>query len=307
VSERTFLEEITIRSIGVIDNSVLEISKGLTVLSGETGAGKTMILTALNLILGGKADSSLVRKGSERLVASGKFSIPKAQEILFEDALIEDGELIVVRTVNADGKSKATTNGVSATASTLATFGENLVEVHGQAANHTITKASRQRELVDRFGSIDLGKYQSALLRYHDMKERIQALKKSIAAKDKELADLKANFESLNKAQRERAIKEALASRGVNQKISSFIPQDIDPTEESVSKWLEANADVFGLQTEEVPQKPNVDPAQAAAYKRMTNTVEQGVTPEHNEDIMKKLMNANTREELDAVIKGSGL
>ena len=201
VSDRTFLEEITIRSIGVIDNSVLEISKGLTVLSGETGAGKTMILTALNLILGGKADSSLVRKGSERLVASGKFSIPKAQEMIFEDALIEDGELIVVRTVSADGKSKATTNGVSATASTLATFGENLVEVHGQSANHTITKASRQRELVDRFGSIDLGDYQTGLNRYHDMKDRIQALKKSIAAKDKELAELREfakEFSALN-------------------------------------------------------------------------------------------------------------
>jgi DNA repair protein RecN (Recombination protein N) len=201
VSDRTFLEEITIRSIGVIDNSVLEISKGLTVLSGETGAGKTMILTALNLILGGKADSSLVRKGSERLVASGKFSIPKAQEMIFEDALIEDGELIVVRTVSADGKSKATTNGVSATASTLATFGENLVEVHGQSANHTITKASRQRELVDRFGSIDLSDYQSALNRYHDMKDRIQALKKSIAAKDEELAELREfakEFSALN-------------------------------------------------------------------------------------------------------------
>ena len=201
MSDRTFLEEITIRSIGVIDNSVLEISKGLTVLSGETGAGKTMILTALNLILGGKADSSLIRKGSERLVASGKFSIPKAQEMIFEDALIEDGELIVVRTVSADGKSKATTNGVSATASTLATFGDNLVEVHGQSANHTITKASRQRELVDRFGSIDLGDYQTALNRYHDMKDRIQALKKSIAAKDEELAELRefANeFSALN-------------------------------------------------------------------------------------------------------------
>jgi DNA repair protein RecN (Recombination protein N) len=201
VSDRTFLEEITIRSIGVIDNSVLEISKGLTVLSGETGAGKTMILTALNLILGGKADSSLVRKGSERLIASGKFSIPKAQEMIFEDALIEDGELIVVRTVSADGKSKATTNGVSATASTLATFGENLVEVHGQSANHTITKASRQRELVDRFGSIDLGDYQTGLNRYHDMKDRIQALKKSIAAKDKELAELREfakEFSALN-------------------------------------------------------------------------------------------------------------
>jgi len=201
VSERTFLEEITIRSIGVIDNSTIEISKGLTVLSGETGAGKTMILTALNLILGGKADSSLVRKGSERLIASGKFSIPKAQEFLFENALIEDGELIVVRTVAADGKSKATTNGVSATASTLAAFGENLVEVHGQAANHTITKAARQRELVDRFGAIDLTQYQSALSKYHDMKERISALKKSIAAKDKELAELREfarEFSALN-------------------------------------------------------------------------------------------------------------
>jgi DNA repair protein RecN (Recombination protein N) len=201
VSERTFLEEITIRSIGVIDSSTLEISKGLTVLSGETGAGKTMILTALNLILGGKADSSLVRKGAERLVASGRFSIPKAQEILFEDALIEDGELIVVRTVAADGKSKATTNGVSATASTLATFGENLVEVHGQAANHTITKSSRQRELLDRFAVIDLDQYQLALAKYHDMKDRIAALKKSIAAKDKELAELKEfaqEFSALN-------------------------------------------------------------------------------------------------------------
>ena len=135
----------------------------------------------------------------------------------------------------------------------------------------------------------------------------VKQLRKANKQKDKELAELKSSFESLNKAQRERAIKEALAARGVNQKISSFIPQDIDPTEESVSKWLEANADVYGIKTEEVPQTPNVDPAQAAAYNRMTNTVEQGITPEHNDDVLKKLMNANTREELDAIIKGSGL
>lgn len=201
MSERTFLEEITIRSIGVIDQSTLEISKGLTVLTGETGAGKTMILTALNLILGGKADSALVRKGSERLVASGRFSIPKSSEHLFEEVLVEDGELIVTRTVAADGKSKATTNGVSATASTLSAVGENLVEVHGQAANQNITKSSRQRELVDRFGQIDLGDYQSSLHDYHELKERITALKKSIAQKDKELSELRefANaFKKLN-------------------------------------------------------------------------------------------------------------
>ena len=120
--------------------------------------------------------------------------------------MVEDGELIVVRTVSADGKSKATINGVSATASTLATIGENLVEVHGQAANHTITKSSRQRELVDRFGAIDLSDYQSALHRYHEMKERIAALKKSIAAKDKELAELKEftkEFSTINPQQGE--------------------------------------------------------------------------------------------------------
>ena len=201
MSERTFLEEITIRSIGVIDQSTLEISKGLTVLTGETGAGKTMILTALNLILGGKADSALVRKGSERLVASGRFTIPKASEYLFEDVLVEDGELILTRTVASDGKSKATTNGVSATASTLTTVGENLVEVHGQAANQNITKSSRQRELVDRFGQISLVDYQSALGEYHELKDRISALKKSIAQKDKELSELRefANaFKKLN-------------------------------------------------------------------------------------------------------------
>ncbi len=110
----------------------------------------------------------------------------------------------------------------------------------------------------------------------------------------------------MNKAQRERTIKDALAARGVNQKIASFIPQDIDPTEESVSKWLEANADVFGI-TLEQNQTTNVDPAQVAAYKRMTNTAEQGMTPERGADTMSRLMNANTKEELDAIIRESGL
>lgn len=199
MSDRTFLEEISIRSVGVIEQSTLELAKGLTVLSGETGAGKTMVLTALNLILGGKADSSLVRKGSERLVASGKFSIPKSQEFLFEEALVEDGELIITRTVAIDGKSKASTNGVSTTASLLSQIGENLVEVHGQAANQTISKSSRQRELVDRFGTIECTQYLGALTDYHEMKERIASLKKSISQRDRELAEMREFAEAYKK------------------------------------------------------------------------------------------------------------
>ena len=134
----------------------------------------------------------------------------------------------------------------------------------------------------------------------------VKQLRKATKQKDKELSELKAQFESLNKAQRERVIKDALASRGVNSKIAAFIPQDIDPTEESVSKWLEDYADVFGIEVSQT-QTPNVNPADAAAYKRMTNSADSGVSPEHNGDIMQKLMNANSREELDEVIRLSGL
>ena len=134
----------------------------------------------------------------------------------------------------------------------------------------------------------------------------VKQLRKASKQKDKELNELKAQFESLNKAQRERAIKDALASRGVNSKIASFIPQDIDPTEESVSKWLEDYADVFGIETNQT-QTPNINPADAAAYKRMTNSADSGASPEHNGDIMQRLMNANSKEELDDVIRLSGL
>ena len=135
----------------------------------------------------------------------------------------------------------------------------------------------------------------------------VKQLRKASKQKDKELNELRAQFESLNKSQRERAIKDALASRGVNSKIASFIPQDIDPTEESVSKWLEDYADVFGIETGQTQATPNVNPNDAAAYKRMTNSADSGVSPEHNGDIMQKLMNANSREELDEVIRLSGL
>jgi hypothetical protein len=135
----------------------------------------------------------------------------------------------------------------------------------------------------------------------------VKQLRKASKQKDKELQELRAQFDGLNKAQRERAIKDALASRGVNSKIASFIPQDIDPTEESVSKWLEDYADVFGIETGQTQATPNVNPNDAAAYKRMTNSADSGVSPEHNGDIMQKLMNANSKEELDEVIRLSGL
>jgi len=135
----------------------------------------------------------------------------------------------------------------------------------------------------------------------------VKQLRKASKQKDRELQELRSQFEGLNQMQRDRAIKDALASRGVNSKIASFIPQDIDPTEESVSKWLEEYADVFGIEVSQTQATPNVNPADAAAYKRMTNSADSGTSPEHNGDIMQKLMNANSKEELDDLIRLSGL
>lgn len=134
----------------------------------------------------------------------------------------------------------------------------------------------------------------------------VKQLRKAAKQKDKELAELRSQFETLNKQSRERAIKDVLEARGVNGKVAKFIPQDLDPTEESLSKWLEDNADVFGFQVEDKSQ-PAVDPAQAAAYKKMNQAVDQGLTPDSADDIMRKLLSANSREELDEVIRNSGL
>jgi ABC-type transporter Mla subunit MlaD len=134
----------------------------------------------------------------------------------------------------------------------------------------------------------------------------VKQLRKAAKQKDKELAELRSQFEGLSKAQRERSIKDALERRGVNQKIASFIPQDIDPTEESVSKWLEDYADVFGIELGQ-NQRTNVDPADIAAYKKMTGTADAATSPERGADVMSRLMNASSKEELDDIIRQSGL
>ena len=199
MSERSYLEEISIRSLGIIDQSTLELGKGLNVLTGETGAGKTMILTALSLVLGGKSDSSLVRIGSDRLVASAQFVLPKTNSEISSiadesGADISEGSLVLTRTVNSDGKSKAVAGGTTVPAATLVNFADHLVEIHGQAANHQIVKSARQRELLDRFAGSELAKamsaYQGALSTYNDLKARIKSMRENSTKRDREIADL---------------------------------------------------------------------------------------------------------------------
>ncbi len=197
MSERTQLEEISIKGIGVIEEATINFSPGFTVLTGETGAGKTMILTALALVLGGKSDASLVRQGKERLIATASFSITTELTSELNDlgADVEEGSLILTRTVTNVGKSKSSAGGVSVPVGTLSEIGERLIEVHAQAASMSITKSIKQREILDRFAgapiSSCLSSYKESFETVHDLRNRIAALAASVADRDAEVSRLK--------------------------------------------------------------------------------------------------------------------
>ena len=154
------LEELRISQLGVIESSTLELGPGLTVITGETGAGKTMVVTALGLLLGGRADSGAVRSGAkqarvEGVVATGSLK-GFAAAIEASGGEIEDGRVVLARNVAAQGRSRAWVGGASVPVTTLAEVAEPLVAVHGQSDQHRLLKAGAQRASLDRFGGAAL-------------------------------------------------------------------------------------------------------------------------------------------------------
>ncbi|MGQ0630497.1 MAG: DNA repair protein RecN [Sporichthyaceae bacterium] len=153
------IEELAIRSLGVIEDAVLPLGPGLTVLTGETGAGKTMVMTALGLLLGGKADAALVRTGSAQLVVEARVRVDP--EGLVATRAIEAGAdldsaddadtLILARTVSPEGRSRAFVGGRAAPAALLAELGEDLVVAVGQHDQQRLLRPGRARETLDRF------------------------------------------------------------------------------------------------------------------------------------------------------------
>ncbi len=150
------LEEIRIASLGVIESSTLELGPGLTVITGETGAGKTMVVTALGLLLGARADTGAVRAGARVARVEGVVvaeALPEFAAAVAEvGGEVEDARVVLARTVSAEGRSRAFVGGASAPVSRLASVAEPLVAVHGQSDQHRLLRPQAQREALDRFG-----------------------------------------------------------------------------------------------------------------------------------------------------------
>ena len=171
------LEEIRIRGLGVIEESVLEVGPGLTVITGETGAGKTMVVTALGLLLGGRADSGAVRAGAkaarvEGLVNTAAVSGLAARvEELGGD--LDDERLLIARQVSAEGRSRAFVGGVSVPANALSSLVDPLVAVHGQSDQHRLLRTGVQRDALDGFAGEAAGRLRG---RFADLHQRLRAV-----------------------------------------------------------------------------------------------------------------------------------
>ncbi|GGZ32605.1 DNA repair protein RecN [Streptomyces avidinii] len=162
-----------IRSLGVIDDAVVELSPGFTAVTGETGAGKTMVVTSLGLLLGGRADPALVRIGAKAAVVEGRIVMrpdaPAAVRAEEAGAELDDGALLISRTVSAEGRSRAHVGGRSVPVGLLGELADDLVAVHGQTDQQGLLRPARQRQALDRYAgdavAVPLEKYGSAYRR----------------------------------------------------------------------------------------------------------------------------------------------
>lgn len=182
------LAELAVTDLGIIDRARLVLGPGLTALTGETGAGKTMLVEAIALLLGGRADPALVRPGATEAVIEGRFLGP-------------DGEVVLSRAVPRDGRSRAYVDGRLATAALLAERGAELVDLLGQHAHHALLSTSAQRRALDRAAGIDLSPVAEARARVTEIDGRLTDLGGDPGTRAREVDLLRYQLAELDGAQ----------------------------------------------------------------------------------------------------------
>jgi DNA repair protein RecN (Recombination protein N) len=178
------LEEMRIRGLGVIDDAVLPLAAGLTAISGETGAGKTMLVTGLNLLFGGRADSGAVRSASGSALVEGRLRVgpdsPAARRAEDAGGQLDDDSLLISRSVSAEGRSRAHVGGRAVPVAVLAELAESCVAVHGQSDQSRLLQPARQRDALDRYAGAavasPLQRYVAAYAELRDVDEQLDEL-----------------------------------------------------------------------------------------------------------------------------------
>ncbi|HSP28893.1 MAG TPA: AAA family ATPase, partial [Ilumatobacteraceae bacterium] len=182
------LTELHIENLGVIERVELTFGEGLTAVTGETGAGKTMLVEAIELLVGGRADTTMVRHGAAEARIDGRFVTP-------------DGvERVLTRVVPADGRSRAYVDGRLATVASLAEIASDIVDLHGQHAHQSLLSTATQRAALDEFGGVDLGPLRSARARLTEIDAELAALGGDERARAREMDLLRFQVDELDAA-----------------------------------------------------------------------------------------------------------
>jgi DNA repair protein RecN (Recombination protein N) len=184
------LTELHIENLGVIERVELVLGPGLTAVTGETGAGKTMIVEAIELLVGGRADATMVRSGAAEARVDGRFVIGD-----------EPGnEIVLTRVVPADGRSRAYIDGRLATAGSLGEIAERIVDLHGQHAHQSLLGAATQRAALDRYGEVDLAPLRAARAAVTEIDAELAALGGDERSRAREIDLLRYQVDELDSA-----------------------------------------------------------------------------------------------------------
>ncbi len=253
------IEEISIRDLGVIGEARLPVGPGLTVLTGETGAGKTMVVTALGLLLGERADSAAVRAGRDQAVVEGRWIVAEdgevAERVRDAGGELDGGELLLGRSVSSEGRSRAVVGGRSAPVSVLSEIGERLVVVHGQSDQVRLKSTTAQREALDRYAGEEfartLDRYAAVFTRWQRGQGELDVLVAERDARALEAQELRSAIEEIAEAAPQRGEDIALAERAdrlTNLEDLRFAAAQAHDLLSSES--LDDNRDVLGLLAE---------------------------------------------------------
>ncbi len=196
------LRELQIQNYALIDTLELALAPGMSVLTGETGAGKSILLGALGLTLGDRADSDVLRRDDSRAEVSAVFdlsALPQVNQWLAEQELDADGECILRRTIGTDGRSRAFINGSAVPVALLRELGEQLVDIHGQHAHQSLLKRDIQRQLLDTYGGHDklLKQVQDTFRQWRSLQDELEHLSQASADRDARLELLRYQVEEL--------------------------------------------------------------------------------------------------------------
>ena len=217
------LKELQVRNFAVIDDVTVKFGNGLNILTGETGAGKTLIIEAINLLIGERADSDLIRENEEKLIVQGYFDFSKNEKVLNflkdENILYENDsadDIVISREVNRLGKNRAFVNGIFTQVSTLKNLGKNFLDLHGQHDHQSLLDEDTHIDIIDSFGKADVKniklQYQKSYKNFINTKKQMDELLKKQVEKEIRLSDLKYRLDEIEKLKLKENEEEELAN-----------------------------------------------------------------------------------------------